>query len=329
MIKLVLQRFGAALVTLLIVCVIVFGAVELLPGDACTAFLGRDAKGRILENCRLERGLGRPALERFGEWAGGMVRGDLGMSYTQFRPVSDVIWDVFPNTLLLMGCGLLIALLFSLIFGIFAALRPYGLFDATSSFISYFGLAMPVFWFGLVLIYLLYARWQIAPPPVGRLDTDVEPPPEVTGLITVDALLALDWTAFTNAVAHLILPTVTLAFVVMSPFIKMARSSMIGVLDSDYVVAARSLVRSERPCEHRFKLRGQAQEIWVSYPECQLPDTFCASPGRESEASVEGYFNERSGVFEAAAVLTYAGKAELRLVADAGQKFVMVPCLDR
>src|SRR5919106_1169175 len=82
----------------------------------------------------------------------------LGVAYTQYRPVSQVIWDVVPNTLLLMGTGMLISLVAALTFGILAARRQYGFFDNATSFISYFGLAMPVFWFGLMLQLLFAVR---------------------------------------------------------------------------------------------------------------------------------------------------------------------------
>jgi len=157
------------------------------------------------------------------------------MSYTQFRPVSEVIWDVFPNTLLLMGCGLLIALLFSLIFGIFAALRPYGLFDATSSFISYFGLAMPVFWFGLMLQILFAVKLDWLPSA---------------------GMHSAGQTGFWDLLRHLILPSFTIAIGSIAGWSRYLRSSTIEALEQDYVRTARAKGVKERSVVVRHVLKN-------------------------------------------------------------------------
>ncbi len=130
--------------------------------------------------------------------------------------------------------------------GIYAALHHGSKRDAGIQQVAIFSAATPVFWLGLVLIYLFYARWNIAPAPVGQLSTNIEPPRTITHLLLVDSLITLNWAAFKDAAGHLVLPVITLSFIVMSPFIKMARTSMLNVLGSDYITAARSLGLSDR-----------------------------------------------------------------------------------
>ena len=241
-----LRRLVLTAVTLLGVAVAVFLMTRVLPGDPASVKAGQYATPAVKEAIRKELGLDKPLPTQLATYLGNLLRGDLGDSTRSGHSVREDIAQRLPATIelalysLLLGGGVGIPL------GIYGALHRGTRRDAAIRQLAVFSAATPVFWFGLVLIYLLYARWQIAPPPVGQLDTDVAPPTEITGLITVDALLTLNWTAFANAVAHLVLPTITLGFVVMSPFIKLARSAMIGVLGSDYVLAARSLGLTNR-----------------------------------------------------------------------------------
>jgi peptide/nickel transport system permease protein len=219
---------------------------RVLPGDPVSVKAGQYATPEVKAAIRKELGLDQPLPTQLATYLGNVLRGDLGDSTRSGHPVRDDIARRFPATIELAIYSLLFAGTIGIPLGIYAALHRGTRRDATIQQLAIFSAATPVFWFGLVLIYLFYARWDIAPPPVGQLDTDVAPPRQITHLITVDALLTLNWAAFTNAVAHLMLPTLTLGFVVMSPFLKMARSAMIGVLESDYVLAARSLGLTNR-----------------------------------------------------------------------------------
>jgi peptide/nickel transport system permease protein len=240
------RRLTLTAITLLGVVVAVFLMARVLPGDPVSVKAGQYATPDVKAAIRQELGLDDPLPVQLATYLGDVFRGDLGESTRSGQPVREDIARRFPATVELALASLLFGGALGIPLGISAALHRGGRRDAAIQHLAIFSAATPVFWFGLVLIYFLYARWQIAPPPVGRLDTDVAPPREITGLYTVDALLTLDWAAFTNAVAHLILPTLTLGFVVMSPFIKMSRSAMSGVLDSDYVTAARSLGLTNR-----------------------------------------------------------------------------------
>jgi peptide/nickel transport system permease protein len=217
LIRLVLQRLGAALVTLLIVCVAVFGAVELLPGDACTAFLGRDAKGGILEKCRLERGLDRPALERFGEWASGMLRGDLGNSMNRNKPIEEVVGWRLRNTVILAVTASLVGIPLALFLGVVAGLKRDRPIDIALSSIALFAMTIPEFVSAtfLILVFSIGLGWT-------------------SGVVTVGYKApALD------LVASTVLPTVALALILVAHILRMVRSSVIEVMESDFVLMAR------------------------------------------------------------------------------------------
>ncbi len=217
MIRLVLQRLGSALVTLVLICVIVFVTVELMPGDACTAFLGRDAKGQILENCRIERGLDRPALERFGEWAAGMVQGDLGNSMNRNKPIEDVVGWRLRNTLILSATATLFGIPLALFLGVIAGLRRDRPVDIVLSSTALFAMTIPEFVSAtvLILVFSITLGWT-------------------TGVVTVSYKAPI-----LDLVANTVLPTVTLMLIMVAHILRMVRSSVIDTLESDFVLMAR------------------------------------------------------------------------------------------
>jgi len=206
--------------------VLSFIFMQLAPGgpDALFARNGR-MSAEQLANIRHSMGLDRPPHEQLLTWIVNIFRGNLGVSYSQFRPVSDVIWEVFPNTVILMTAGLLISLVAALVFGILAARQPYGIFDNVTSFVSYFGLAMPVFWFGLMLQLLFAVR-------LGWLPSAGMYSPEAGG--------------FPDLLRHLVLPAFTIGIGSIAGWSRYVRSSTVEQMSLDYVRSARSKGLSER-----------------------------------------------------------------------------------
>jgi peptide/nickel transport system permease protein len=216
-VRLILQRLGSALATLLLICIIVFLTVELMPGDACTAFLGRDAKGQILENCRIERGLDRPALERFGEWAGGMLQGDLGNSMNRNKPIEDVVGWRLRNTLVLSATAMLVGIPLALFLGVIAGLRRDRPIDIILSSTALFAMTIPEFISAtvLILVFSITLGWT-------------------AGVVTVSYKAPI-----LDLVASTVLPTVTLTLIMVAHILRMVRSSVIDTLESDFVLMAR------------------------------------------------------------------------------------------
>ncbi|MCC6790987.1 MAG: ABC transporter permease [Thermomicrobiales bacterium] len=229
------------MVTLIGVIVAVFVITRVLPGDPVAVKAGQRATPEVRAAITKELGLDRPLPIQLIDYIVNVFRGDLGESTRSGQPVLSDLTSRLPATIELGLASLLLAAGVGIPLGIVAALRRGTKIDAAIQQVTILGAAVPTFWFGLVLIYLLYHVWQIAPPPVGRLSTGIAAPPPMTRLYTVDALLAGDWQAFRNAVAHLALPAFALGFTVMSPFIKITRSAMLDIMRSEYVLAARSL----------------------------------------------------------------------------------------
>jgi peptide/nickel transport system permease protein len=207
------------------VAVLSFTFMQLAPGGP-TALFAKNARmsAAQLNAIKHNMGLDKPKYEQFLIWLQNLVRGDLGMSYTQYRPVSDVIWGVFPNTVYLMLAGLSISLVCALLFGVIAAVRPYGVFDTITSFLSYFGLAMPVFWFGLMLQILFAVK-------LGWL-----PSANMHGA-------AGGWL---DVPRHLILPAFTIAIGSIASWSRYVRSATLEALGMDYVRTARAKGVRER-----------------------------------------------------------------------------------
>jgi len=220
MTRFLIRRLLGAIPLLLGVAILSFIFMQLAPGGP-DALFARNARmtEEALQAIRHNMGLDRPVHEQLLIWLANLARGNLGISYTQYRPVSQVIWDVFPNTLLLMGTGMMISLVAALVFGILAARRQYGFFDNATSFISYFGLAMPVFWFGLMLQLLFAVR-------LGWLPS--------AGMESTGGGGAWD------VARHLVLPAFTIAIGSIAGWSRYVRSSTIESLSEDYVRTARA-----------------------------------------------------------------------------------------
>ncbi len=241
-----LRRLGLAAVTLVGVIFAVFFMTRVLPGDPASVKAGAYATEEARAAIAREMGLDKPVPVQLTTYLGNILQGDFGTSTRSGQPVRQDLLSRLPATVELALFSLMLAALVGIPLGVWAAVRQGSRVDALVQQWTILAAALPLFWFGLVLIYLFYHVWGIAPPPVGRLDLGIPPPPAITGLYTVDALLSGNWAAFRNALAHLALPVLALGVATMSPFIKVARSAMLDVMASDYVLAARSLGFSER-----------------------------------------------------------------------------------
>jgi len=145
----------------------------------------------------------------------------------------------FPATVELISFSMLLALFVALPIGMITALRPSGLLSRATLLYTLLAGAMPDFFIGLLLIFFLYFKFNLAPPPMGRLSLLVEPPAAVTRMYVIDSLITRDWVALRSAIAHLVLPVSTLAFVQAGPIMKMTRSTVLQILEGDFMYFAR------------------------------------------------------------------------------------------
>ena len=218
MLGLILRRLGAAWITVVVVAVVVFVGVEVMPGDACTAMLGRDAaREEVLENCRDRMGLNRPPVERFSAWAGDLAQGDLGVSMKRERPIVDIVGPRLRNTLILAVAAALAGVPLAIGLGVMVALRRERPFDIIVSTTALVAMTMPEFVVAalLILIFAIWLGWS-------------------AGVVTA----AYDAPALTLLFATP-LPAVTLALVYVAHILRMVRSSVIDTAGSDFVLMAR------------------------------------------------------------------------------------------
>jgi peptide/nickel transport system permease protein len=233
MLGLILRRLGAAWITLVVVAVVVFVGVEVMPGDACTAMLGRDVtRVEVLENCRDRMGLNRPPVERFFAWAGDLAQGDLGMSTKRERPIVDIVAPRLRNTLILAVSAALAGVPLAIGLGVMVALRRERPFDIIVSTTALIAMTMPEFVVAalLILIFAIWLGWS-------------------AGVVTA----AYDAPALTLLFATP-LPAVTLALVYIAHILRMVRSSVIDTAGADFILMARMKGVPERQIVRRHLL---------------------------------------------------------------------------
>ncbi len=244
-----LVLFGASFVT--------FALTRVIPGDPTdrlvgSAFLTAERRAEI----RREYGLDRPYAAQFASYLAGLTRGDLGTSFLTSRPVAADLRQRFPATLELTATAMLFAVVVALPLGVASAVWKNSWLDHLGRVVAVLGVSTPVFWSGLVLLYLFFVWWPVAPPPIGRLEPNLAAPPPVTGLLTVDALLAADGEVLWGALRSLALPALALGLAAMAPLARMARAAMLEALGSDYVRTARALGLTEPTVVLRHALRA-------------------------------------------------------------------------
>jgi len=257
MTRYVLRRLALAPLALFGVSLITFVLVRVIPGDPTdrlvgAAFLTEERRAEI----RREYGLDRPWPAQFGAYLAGLTQGDLGTSFLTSRSVAADLRERFPATVELTVAAMLFAIVVAVPLGVASAVRANSWLDHLGRVIAVVGVSMPVFWSGLVLLYVFFFLWQIAPAPIGRLEPHLLTPPPVTGLFTIDAILARDGAVLAGALRSLVLPALSLGLAAMAPLARMARASMREALGSEYVRAARALGLAERTVIVRHALRA-------------------------------------------------------------------------
>jgi peptide/nickel transport system permease protein len=199
----------------------------------------------IVQVAREHWGLDRPVWEQYLRYASNLLRGDFGVSFLTHRPVLDDLLLFLPATFELAVASLAFAIVLGIPLGILAGVKHGGVFDRSMWSLSLFNASLPPFWTGLIFLTIFYYNLGIMPGP-GRLDPRMTSPERVTGLLTIDTLLAGDWPGFLNALHHLVLPTVILGGFTLALVLRVTRAAIIEELRKDYIRTARSKGVSER-----------------------------------------------------------------------------------
>lgn len=222
----IIKRLLLAFPTIFGVIFIVMLTIELVPGDPAELMLGEHATKEAVQNVRTALGLDKPLLTRYFLYLKNLAKGDMGRSIRENRAVTKEISDVWPATLELTIAAMAIAILIGITVGILSAVKPNSYFDNLNRIISLFGLSMPVFWTGLVLI-VIFSFW-LRLLPIGGI----------------------------GSFRHLILPAFTLSLPSIAMISRMTRSSLLEVLQEDYVRTARAKGLSKRAVILRHALKN-------------------------------------------------------------------------
>ncbi len=239
MLSFIAKRVGLVLPTFIGITLLVFALIRLLPGDPVEALSGeRGMTTERYERLIHEFGLDRPLPVQYADYLWKAVHGDLGFSTITHEPVFKEFITLFPATIELSVCAMLLALLIGLPAGIIAAVNRNTVWDYSVMGASLTGFSMPIFWWGLLLIltFSVTLGWT---PVSGRIAIQFDIPP-VTGFMLMDSLLSSDKGAFKSALSHLILPSIALGTIPLAVIARMTRSSMLEVLREDYVRTARA-----------------------------------------------------------------------------------------
>ncbi|NNK62055.1 MAG: ABC transporter permease [Gemmatimonadetes bacterium] len=244
----VLRRLLGAIPLVLGIATIIFFLVNLAPGAPTLLLLSPGVTDEVIQQMRENFGLDQPVHIRYVKWIGAMLTGDFGYSFTHSRPVADVLMDFLPNTLILSASALLVAFLFGIVLGTIQAVRQYSAMDSSLSVVLLFFYSMPSFWLALMLILTmsLYARnvWglPIYFPASGMMSTDYE-------FLSAGGKLV-------DRVKHLVLPTLSLALVLMAGIARYMRGSMLEVVRQDFVRTAHAKGLPERTVVFKHALRN-------------------------------------------------------------------------
>lgn len=228
-----------------------------VPGNPLLAQLGLRGSSdpRLVEAYKARWGLDRSLPEQYLIYLKNLAHGDLGRSLVSQRPVMSDLRQYMPATLELAVAALVFATIPGVLLGMFAALRPNSWGDNAVRLLALLGSSLPPFWLSLIALYVLYARLGWFPGP-GRLSPYSTPPPSVTSLYTVDSLLSGNPGLAWDALRHLALPAMVLGWSIMGILTRMSRSSLLDVLNADYIRSARAKGLTNRVVLWRHAMRN-------------------------------------------------------------------------
>ncbi len=262
MTRYIIRRLLFLPVILFGVTILIFGILQLLdPAERAALYVKDVPKNpNAVKEIIRKYGLDKPIWEQYADWMGKVVKGDLGWSRTAQRPVTEAILYYFPATLELALLSILPIILGGVFLGVQAAVHRDKAIDHSARVFSMVGTSFPSFVFALLMLMIFYANLQWFPP--GRLSDDIqrivnEPSfRQFTGMYTLDGLLNGRLGVTLDALRHLLLPVITLAFINWAIFVRVTRTSMLDVLNQEYVRTARAKGLKEKVVINTHALRN-------------------------------------------------------------------------
>lgn len=246
--KILVKRIGYGVLLLIAVVVLNFSLITIAPGDVADSIAGDmgGANAEVLAEIRSRYGLDQPFFVQLWRYVGQVALLDLGYSYFYNQPVTVLILQRLPATLLLVFASQILAIVVGLLLGVMAARRPNSLPNLLVTFLSLFGFAAPVFWTGILLIILFVSVWPIFP---------------VGGMMSASLIGAPFLERAVNIAYHLVLPMVTLASIYLALYSRLTRASMQEVLGSDYVRTARAKGLAENKVFYKHALKNSLSPL--------------------------------------------------------------------
>ena len=262
LIRYITRRTLIGFIQLFCLVIAVFFLIRLLPADPVSRLVGLNSSADAYDQAARQLGLNRPLLQQLGIYIGlfpdiqaGLFQGSLGVSWVTGSPVGSEIEVFLPVTLQLITIAFILAFFISIPVGMLGALNPGKAADKGVFVYSLFAGSQPEFWWGLLFVYVFYFQLGWAPAPLGQLSPLTFPPESVTGFMLIDTLIAGEVGKFFEASHHLMMPVITLAFILSGPIIKMVRQNMLRALQSDFVLYA-NLIGLPRKRVARYALRA-------------------------------------------------------------------------
>ena len=241
MLNYIIRRSISMPFILLGIVTMAFLLTTITKGDPLTAVVSEQqmTNPEIVAAAKKRWGLDRSLPERYVIYVGNLLKGDMGTSFVTRRPVSTDLIARLPATFELVTAAMIIGSVVGIAFGLLAAYYRDSAIDQGARLFSLFGSSVPIFWMGLALLFVFSVHFQVLPGP-GRIDPRISPPPVVTGFMTIDTLLAGNFSAFKDALAHLVLPSLVLGWTVAGTISRLVRANMLEVMEREFILTARA-----------------------------------------------------------------------------------------
>ena len=238
MLSYLMRRVAGTIPVIVLISLLVFLLIHAAPGDPADLLLSDEATAQDIAEARARWGLDQPIYIQYLRFLINALQGDLGISFRYADPVINMIGDRLPATVELAIASILIAIVLGVPLGVWAGAKPNSWADNFGSFFGFFGISMPNFWFGIMLILIVsgYFNWL---PSAGR-NTYGVPGEEITGLYILDSLITGNWAAAWDGLKYIIMPAVALGTNMMGILMRVTRSSVLEVMHEDYVRTARA-----------------------------------------------------------------------------------------
>jgi ABC-type dipeptide/oligopeptide/nickel transport system permease component len=249
-----LRRAIGTIPVVLLVTLLVYGLLHLAPGDPASLLLPDDATDADVAEARARWGLDKPFIVQYFYFIGNAVQGNFGRSFRFAQPVSELMATRLPATIELAFFAMLIATLIAIPLGVFAGARPDSPVDNVGTVFGLFGISMPNFWFGIMLI-LFFAGVLHILPSAGRSEYGVAGQ-TITGFYFIDSVLTQNWAGVADAFRHVILPALTLGCALAGIQMRITRSAVLEITREDYVLVARAKGLMNRVVLWRHVLRN-------------------------------------------------------------------------